>query len=311
MARRYDQGMEIRELRYFRAVVEAGSMMAAAATLHMSQPPLSLAIRKLETELGVQLLTRSARGVQPTSAGMYLLEAGSRIIGEMDELSEHLRRNGEGTAGTLTVAAVPALMWARMPALIREHGLASPQVEIRLIDPPPWTIIEMIVERKADLGFLLVSDAATFVERYSDRFDAIIWEDVPLVAAFGPDRDDLPDPVSLAVFESETLVIPRRTLAVPSLPDIVAEALSSNGVFPAKTRIAETIQTSIPLIAAGLAASILPDAGHSSLAGMGLTTRTISEELPPLTAIAICRRAGEATSTARRLFESLRDEASE
>src|SRR5580704_12069772 len=162
--------MEIRELRYFRAVVEAGSMMAAAATLHMSQPPLSQAIRKLETELGVQLLTRSARGVQPTSAGMYLLEAGSRLISEMDELSEHLRRHAEGTAGTLTVAAVPALMWARMPALIREHGDASPQVEIRLIDPPPWTIIDMVIERKADLGFLLVSEAETFVERYRDRF---------------------------------------------------------------------------------------------------------------------------------------------
>jgi DNA-binding transcriptional LysR family regulator len=300
--------MEIRELRYFRAVVEAGSMMAAAATLHMSQPPLSLAIRKLEIELGVQLLTRSARGVQPTSAGMYLLEAGSRIIGDVDDLTEHLRRHGEGTAGTLTVAAVPALMWARMPALIREHGVASPEVEIRLIDPPPWTIIDMVVERKADIGFLIVSEADSFIERYRDRFNVVAWEKVPLVAAFGPDHDDLPDPVPLSVFERETLVIPRRTLAVPSLPDVVAQALTQHGVIPARTRIAETIQTSIPLIAAGLAASILPDAGHDGLSGMGLTTRTITEELSPLTAIAICRRAGEATSTARRLFESLTDD---
>jgi LysR family transcriptional regulator, benzoate and cis,cis-muconate-responsive activator of ben and cat genes len=244
--------------------------------------------------------------VQPTIAGMYLLEAGSRVIGEMDALTEHLRRHGAGTAGMLTVAAVPALMWARMPALLREYSSSSPQVELRLIDPPPWTIIEMVIERKADLGFMIVSDAAAFIERYSDRFDAMVWEDVPVVAAFGPGRDDLPDPVSLGAFATETLVIPRRTLAVPSLPDVVVEALRAQGVTPARTRIAETIQTGIPLIAAGLAASILPNAGGNSLDGMRLTTRSVLEDIPPLTAIAICRPAGEASQTARRLFASLR-----
>jgi DNA-binding transcriptional LysR family regulator len=297
--------MEIRELRYFRAVVEAGSIMAAAAALHMSQPPLSLAIRKLETEVGVQLLTRSARGVVPTSAGMYLLEAGSRVIGEVDELTEHLRRHGEGTGGVLTVAAVPALMWARIPELLREHSSDYPDVEMRFNDPPPWTIIDMVVGRKADIGFLIVSDAAAFIDRSSDRFDAVAWEDVPLVAAFGPERADLPDPVSLAVFEHETLVLPRRTLAVPSVPDVVASALSQHGVIPAHTRISETIQTGLPLIVAGLAATVLPDAGHSSLSGMNLTVRAIRESLAPLTAIAICRRRGDASPTARRLFESL------
>jgi LysR family transcriptional regulator, benzoate and cis,cis-muconate-responsive activator of ben and cat genes len=297
--------MEIRELRYFRAVVEAGSIMAAAATLHMSQPPLSLAIRKLEIELGVQLLTRSARGVQTTSAGRYLLEAGSRVLGDVDEITEHLRGHGAGTVGVLTVAAVPALMWARMPALLREVAADSPEVELRFVDPPPWTIIDMVVERKADLGFLIVADAAEFVQRYRDRFDAMEWEDVPVVAAFGPDRGDLPDPVSLSAFSRETLTIPRRTLAVPSLPDVVVAALAAHGVVPARTRFSETIQTGIPLIAAGLAASVLPDAGHASVHGMGLTIRSISEPVPPLTAIAICRRGGDASPTARRLFESL------
>jgi LysR family transcriptional regulator, benzoate and cis,cis-muconate-responsive activator of ben and cat genes len=297
--------MEIRELRYFRAVVEAGSIMAAAAALHMSQPPLSLAIRKLETEVGVQLLTRSARGVVPTSAGMYLLEAGSRVIGEVDELTEHLRRHGEGTGGVLTVAAVPALMWARIPELLREHASDYPDVEMRFNDPPPWTIIDMVVGRKADIGFLIVSEAAAFIDRYSDRFDAVAWEDVPLVAAFGPERADLPDPVSLSIFEHETLVLPRRTLAVPSVPDVVASALSQHGVIPAHTRISETIQTGLPLISAGLAATVLPDAGNSSLRGMNLTVRAIREPLAPLTAIAICRRRGDASPTARRLFESL------
>jgi DNA-binding transcriptional LysR family regulator len=129
--------MDLRQLRYFQAVVEAGSFVAAAAELHMSQPPLSLTISKLESELGVQLLIRTARGVSPTSAGMYLLNAGSRILGDVDEVVNHLTNYGAGREGAITVASVPALMWYRIPRLLKEHSVENPDVDVRLIDRRP------------------------------------------------------------------------------------------------------------------------------------------------------------------------------
>src|SRR3954449_6054409 len=68
---------EIRQLRYFVAVAERGSVSQAAVELHLSQSALSETLRKLEVELGVELLERSSRGVRPTAAGDALL-AGAR-----------------------------------------------------------------------------------------------------------------------------------------------------------------------------------------------------------------------------------------
>lgn len=300
--------MDLRQLRYFQAVVEAGSFVAAAAELHMSQPPLSLTISKLESELGVQLLIRTARGVSPTSAGMYLLNAGSRILGDVDEVVNHLTNYGAGREGAITVASVPALMWYRIPQLLKEHSVENPDVDVRLIDPPPWTAIEMIHNRKADVAFIMVADAEQFAER-QDRFHIIRWEDVPLVAAFPPDRIDLPDPVGIRVFEAMTMILPQRTPAVPSLPDIVDETLRRFGVITGRTRIADTIQTSIPLITSGQASSILPDAQRLSLRKFDLVVREIREPIPPLQAIAVVSARAEASPALSRLLKRVRSSA--
>lgn len=114
--------MELRELRYFAAAVQAGSLTAGAAELRIAQPSLSVAIGRLETELGVQLLTRSPRGVEPTAAGRYLLDASSRVLGDVDDIVRQLRRHGTGMAGTITIAAVPVLMWHAVPRLLRAPG---------------------------------------------------------------------------------------------------------------------------------------------------------------------------------------------
>lgn len=75
---------EIRQLRYFLAVVEHGSVSRAAVELHLSQSALSEALRKLEVELGVELLARGSRGVTPTAAGEALLTAGTEAIRAFD-----------------------------------------------------------------------------------------------------------------------------------------------------------------------------------------------------------------------------------
>jgi DNA-binding transcriptional LysR family regulator len=133
----YAADMELRHLRYFVAVVEAGSITAAAAQLHLSQPSLSVAVSQLEADVGVRLLERSPRGARPTSAGRFLLDAASRLLGEVDDVVAALGRFGSGLAGSLTIAAVPVLMWHRVPALLRTHALAAPDLEVQLVDPPP------------------------------------------------------------------------------------------------------------------------------------------------------------------------------
>src|SRR6201997_4440556 len=81
--------MELRHFRYFVAVAEAGSLTVAAAhKLHTSQPSLSRQIRDLESELGSQLLTRRARGIELTPAGRTFLDHARLVLSQVDAAGE-------------------------------------------------------------------------------------------------------------------------------------------------------------------------------------------------------------------------------
>jgi LysR family hca operon transcriptional activator len=84
--------MEFRHLRYFVAVAEAGSLTVAARKLHTSQPSLSRQIRDLEDELGAELLTRRARGIELTPAGRAFLEHARLVLMQVEAAAEAARR---------------------------------------------------------------------------------------------------------------------------------------------------------------------------------------------------------------------------
>jgi len=116
------------ELRYLVAVAEAGSFSAAARSLTLSQPTLSLAIAQLERHLGVRLLDRSSRGLTPTAAGVTTVEHAQRVLATVDDLHTAVRPLVErrtrvlrvglfvGGVGELTAPLLEALP-RRLPGL--------------------------------------------------------------------------------------------------------------------------------------------------------------------------------------------------
>ncbi|MGC3992828.1 MAG: LysR family transcriptional regulator [Propionicimonas sp.] len=294
--------MELRHLRYFTAVVEAGSLTAAAGRLHISQPPLSVAIAKLEADVGVPLLVRTPRGVEPTDAGRYLMDAGTRVLGDVDDILSALGRFGAGLAGSLTLAAVPVLMWHRVPELVRAHAAEAPDVEIQLVDPPPWTAIEDVQQRRADLAAVVVADPGRFRTRYRGTLDVVDWGEIPLVAALPPDLADAPDPLPLTAFNDQLVLVPRRAAAVPSLPEAVAETFRRHGIAPASLRTVDTIQAGLPLIEAGVARAILPDPDRASLRRFDVVVRDLEPRPRPLRALALARPGASADPRLGRLL---------
>lgn len=303
--------MELRQLRYFQAVVEAGSITAAAAQLHMSQPPLSVAISKLESLVGVPLLVRTARGVEPTSAGRYLLDASTRILGQVDDVVADLRRFGAGVAGTLTLAAVPALTWHRVPSLLRRFARQAPEVEVRLVDPPPWAAMEMLQARSVDLAAILVADGERFRKRHSGDMEVHDAGPVPLVGVFPPEEAGLggdesapqagkgAQKVPLSVFEGRTVLVPRRTAAVASLPEAVDKTFRRHGVTPGAVRTMETIQNGLALIEAGQGVGLMPDPDGASLRRFAVQTRSLSPEPAPMRALILARNGASKDPTIR------------
>lgn len=111
--------MELRHLRYFRAVAEELHFGRAAQRLHIAQPPLSAQIRQLEAELGVELLTRSTRRVELTPAGTAYLTQVVAILDAVESAGAQARRIAEGQEGHLTIGCVGSATYSLLPQLVR------------------------------------------------------------------------------------------------------------------------------------------------------------------------------------------------
>lgn len=109
--------MNLRTLRYFVAIADAGSLTAAAAAIPIAQPALTRQLRELEADLGVQLLQRMPRGVRLTQAGVTFYESAQRILAEAGRVRQKLARRQENADVTVVMGASPTLARVLLPGL--------------------------------------------------------------------------------------------------------------------------------------------------------------------------------------------------
>jgi DNA-binding transcriptional LysR family regulator len=121
--------MDLRHLRYFAAVAEERHFGRAAERLHMAQPPLSQAVRQLETELGVTLLQRTTRRVELTEAGAAYLARARAILADVEEAGHEARLVAAGAVGRLSVGCVGSATYSLLPALSRHLAAELPGVD--------------------------------------------------------------------------------------------------------------------------------------------------------------------------------------
>jgi DNA-binding transcriptional LysR family regulator len=121
---------ELRHLRYFVAVAEELNFSRAATRLHMAQPPLSVAIRQLEQELGTHLFQRTTREVRLTEAGRALLDGARRTLAEADRAVTAATRAGAGELGQLRVGFSWSARFETLPALGRSFSAQHPDVQL-------------------------------------------------------------------------------------------------------------------------------------------------------------------------------------
>lgn len=122
--------MELRHLRYFRAVAEDLHFGRAAERLHIAQPPLSQQIRQLERELDVRLFTRSTRKVELTAAGATYLKRVIALLDSVEDAGQQARRIAQGLEGHLAIGCVGSATYSVLPRLVRALREELPQVEI-------------------------------------------------------------------------------------------------------------------------------------------------------------------------------------
>jgi LysR family hca operon transcriptional activator len=147
--------MELRHLRYFVAVAEAGSLtVAAEQKLHTSQPSLSRQIRELEDEVGVQLLTRRARGIELTPAGRAFLEHARVALSQVEAGAEAARRAAHPAKPCFTMGFLTGHEWTWMPEALRILRDELPNIDVMISSQYSPRLAKALAKGDVDAAFL-------------------------------------------------------------------------------------------------------------------------------------------------------------
>lgn len=302
-------GLELRELAYFAAVVDEGSISTAAEKLMIAQPPLSRAIRSLERRIGTPLLERHARGVRPTAAGEYLAEAAHRLLHDAAETERQVRDLGAGRAGRLRVTAIPALVWDYLPQAMAALGKTTPGIDLHLAAMSPSEILTALSAHTADLGLVACRDDARLGSPYLDE---LVLEEVgrlPLKLALPARLAHLPDPVGIASLAHEPWIVPSPSPHLPSLHELVVALWHRHGLHPPERREVSNMQVGIPLIAAGMGVGIVPVTWHNTWQNShperSILLRDLTPHVPSMSIVAVQRRRGSHEALARSFLATL------
>jgi DNA-binding transcriptional LysR family regulator len=147
--------LHLQQLAYLRAVERAGTLTAAAAALHVSQPALSQSLSELERRLGVALFERRGRRRVLTEAGHEAVRYASEVLGRTAELRERLQSLQRGEAGTLRVGMIDAASLYLLPEAIRAFRQERPDVDLRLVVETSAELLKRLREFDLDLAFVI------------------------------------------------------------------------------------------------------------------------------------------------------------
>lgn len=147
--------MELRHLRYFVAVAEAGHISAAAERLGIQQPPLSRLIKSMERELDAQLFVRKPRGVVLTETGRALLDGARTVLANLDQALDRTRSTSRGERGRLSVGFTTTSAFNPFTArAIRAFRASYPLVQVTCEEQMSAQLVERLRAGQIDAAFL-------------------------------------------------------------------------------------------------------------------------------------------------------------
>ncbi len=187
--------MELRQLRYFVAIVDHGSLSRAARVLHIAQPALTQQIHQLEEELATQLLHRSAQGVLATDAGKTFYEHAQAILKQVGDAKSAVAQSTLKPAGTVALGIPQSVSGALALPLLVAVRETYPEISLQLTEELSGNLIEQLRSGRINLAVLfddgqlhpfaatpLVEEEMMFVTRSDSRF-AVQGDSVTLAEA--------------------------------------------------------------------------------------------------------------------------------
>ncbi|GAB4513824.1 MAG: LysR family transcriptional regulator [Roseibium sp.] len=288
----------IRQLQYFVAAAERGSISKAAQSFSISQSSVTEAIKELESDLGVALFERHSRGLTITHKGHQFLRHATSILANVSNARRAFAEPPDATPGKLHLGVTSLVAGYVLSDILARFRRAYPGVEVTAIEDSGEYLEHLLIGGELDVAVMVVSNLRDTMALQSEILEVSpyrLW--LPIGHRLEP-----PDSISLTDLKGEPLIM----LTLDEIEEATAKLLGVLGSRPPvafRTRSVEAVRS---LVATGAGIAILPDLVYRpwSLEGDRLEARDVSGSLP-VVQVGIVWRRGSAPKAAAASFIEL------
>jgi LysR family carnitine catabolism transcriptional activator len=258
--------LTIRHLQMLVAAADLRSFSRAAEQIGISQPAFSEAIRRIEEEIGVRVFHRTTRHLELTPDGRRIITTAQDVVRDFKLALETIRADAAGH-GRISVAVLPSLVAAVMPAVLTRFSIQFPNVDVAIHDIQQERIIGMVQDGLADIGIgtqMGARDGLRFSEIGADPFVAVVPPDHPLAAQ---------ELVTWQVLASYPFI---ALTGLSSIRHVADAAFVNADTIPRQRCEVEQILSAVALVEAGYGVTALPASACIMFRGRDVVLRPIS-----------------------------------
>lgn len=287
----------IKQIRAFIAVVKGNSFAEACELLHISQPALSISIKKLEEAVGGKLLARSTRTLSLTPEGEAFLPVAKRLIADFDNAFVELNELFSLQRGNLSLAAMPSYASTHLPQHLLSFSNDHPAIKVKVHDVIAEDAVEMVQNGKVEFALCFdpgTSDDLNFETLFSDQFVTAFPKNHPLMAVEQISWQNL--------IEYPFITLKRPSSIRLLMDDILAEHDICLDVSFETNQLATVVQ----MIATGLGISVIPSLYKEQIETFNLEFRELKSPAISRRVGIITRRRYPLSKTAQAFIDVLR-----
>ncbi|KXU46342.1 MAG: LysR family transcriptional regulator [Longibaculum muris] len=266
--------MDIKQMIYFKTIVEAGTISKAAQVLHMAQPPLSMQLKQLEDELGVQLLKRGHRKIELTKAGRLFYKRSLQII-SLSEITLHEMKETQNETLRIGITSSNSALIKKTQDFFNQY----PTLSFRIYEGTTYEMIDLLLSHNIDLGIVRTPFDQSQVNAYS-------LEPEPMVAV-GTKEYLTPDMTSIENYKDIPLIIHQRYLP------LISDYCLNLRFNPSVKMISDDCRTSLIWASSGLGVAIVPTSALLLIQNTSLIQVPLQDE-GLLTSVTFITRKDEA-----------------
>ncbi|MGY5808557.1 LysR substrate-binding domain-containing protein [Rhizobium sp. LEGMi198b] len=283
----------LRQLQYFVAVAEQGSVTRAAQNLSISQSSVTEALKELESDLGVELFDRHPRGLSITHNGHQFLRHATKILATVSDARTSFSSQQNAAGGTLNIGVTSLVAGYVLSDLLARYRRACPGVEVSAIEDNGGYLEHLLVGGELDVAVMVISNLRDRMALQAEILETSpyrLWLPMghPLVSA---------DIISVADITREPLIM----LTIDEIEENTGKLLTALGARPHvafRTRSVEAVRS---LVATGAGVALLPDLVYRpwSLEGDRIESRDVSGSLPVVQVGMVWRKGSSLPQAAR------------